>query len=59
MLGDAQYYQHRAAQQTGAAGHAQDSKARVAHLELALRYELLANAAATQDAASSARRPSA
>ena len=51
MLGDALYFRHRADQQTEAASHARHSKARAAHLELALRYELLANAAATQDGA--------
>jgi len=48
VLGDAHYFRHRAVQQTEAANQARDSKARAIHLELALRYELLANAASAQ-----------
>jgi len=50
MQSDADYFRERAAQQTEAATKAAHIKAQTAHLELALRYELLANAIATQEA---------
>jgi hypothetical protein len=50
MQGDAEYFRKRAAEQTEAAHAATHANARTAHLELALRYELLADALATQEA---------
>jgi hypothetical protein len=50
MQSDADYFRERAAQQTEAANNAGHTKARTAHLELALRYELLADAIATKQA---------
>jgi len=52
MQSDADYFRERASQQTEAASNAAHTKARTAHLELALRYELLANAIATHETSS-------
>jgi len=50
MSGDAEYFKMRAAEQTQAAEAAAHINAKTAHLELALRYELLASAILTQEA---------
>ena len=49
MLSDAAYFRRRANEQTAAAQTANHPKARLAHLELAFRYERLASAIAEQD----------